>query len=99
MTCWRTATTCRRWTTPTCSARTPPPDVRRSDEAMRRHCWWLLAVAGLAAAAPRDLGDADLERNRRLLDKWRADPEHYARLRRDLKAFYELPESRQQALR
>ena len=36
-----------------------------------------------------------LRHNRRLLEKWRADPEHYQRLQRDLKAFWELPTLRQ----
>ena len=43
-----------------------------------------------ALAVPGPTPD-DLERNRRLLDTWRNDPEHYARLRRDLKAFSDIP--------
>jgi hypothetical protein len=34
---------------------------------------------------------ADRERNRQLLQKWKADPEHYARLQRDLRDFWDLP--------
>jgi hypothetical protein len=41
----------------------------------------------------------DLERNRRLLEAWRTDPEHYARLRHDLKAFWELPPEARERLR
>jgi hypothetical protein len=62
--------------------------------------WWLILVlsgmlATLAVGAERD----DLERNRQLLERWRADPEHYQRLRRDLKAFYALPPARQEQIR
>jgi hypothetical protein len=37
--------------------------------------------------------------NRRLLEKWRADPEHYARLQRDYQRFLTLPPERQARLR
>jgi hypothetical protein len=68
---------------------------------MRRPWWLLLVLAGLIAAAPGPAGpEADeLARNRRLLDKWRADPEHYARLQRDLHDFYALPTAQQERLR
>jgi hypothetical protein len=46
-----------------------------------------------------DSGKDELEHNRRLLDKWRKDPEHFELLRRDLLAFLALPESRQSRLR
>jgi hypothetical protein len=66
-----------------------------------RRPWWLLVVLGaLIAAAPGAPSDADdLERNRRLLEKWRADPEHYKRLQTDLRAFHALPAERQQKIR
>jgi hypothetical protein len=47
-----------------------------------------------SAPAPRDL-----ERNRQLLQKWKADPEHYARLQRDLRDFWALPKPKRQWLR
>jgi hypothetical protein len=62
----------------------------------------LLGVLGAVIPALATTGPPadDLERNRRLLDAWRADPEHYARLRRDLKAFWELsPEERERLRR
>jgi hypothetical protein len=58
----------------------------------------LLGAAALAAAAAPDGGDA-LEHNRELLEKWRADPDHYARLQRDLRAFWGLPTERRQQMR
>jgi hypothetical protein len=42
---------------------------------------------------------ANLERNRQLLDKWKADPEHYARLQRDLHDFWALPKSKRGQIR
>jgi hypothetical protein len=54
-----------------------------------------LALSGPAGEDPQ----AVLEQNRRLLRKWRADPEHYARLQQDLKSFQELPPKRQESLR
>ena len=39
------------------------------------------------------------EQNRRLLERWRTDPEHYARLRQDLDVFQALPEGQQDRLR
>src|SRR5258708_31468895 len=41
----------------------------------------------------------DIEGNRTQLEKWRADPDHYARLRHDLDAFLALPVERQAQLR
>jgi hypothetical protein len=66
-----------------------------------RRPWWLVLVLGcLIAAAPAGQPDAaDLERNRRLLEKWRADPEHARRLQGDLRAFYALPPDRQDQIR
>src|SRR5262249_27868355 len=64
----------------------------------------LVGVLALVVLAFPVLGSSepsseDLDRNRRLLEKWRADPEHYARLKRDLKAFHSLPRDRQERLR
>jgi hypothetical protein len=62
--------------------------------------WPALILAGAIVGAALGAGEADvLEQNRRLLDRWRADPEHHARLLRDLRAFYALPRPRQQQLR
>jgi hypothetical protein len=44
-------------------------------------------------------GAADLERNRQLLRKWQADPEHGDRLRRDLRAYWMLPKAKRDRLR
>jgi hypothetical protein len=55
-----------------------------------------LMMAFLALAdAPVD----DQEWNRSQLEKWKADPEHYSRLRHDLAAFAALPMERQAQLR
>ena len=62
-------------------------------------------LAFLAAATPRaeespgDSDAANLENNRQLLQKWKADSEHYARLERDLRDFWALPEAKRQRLR
>ncbi len=63
----------------------------------------ILVMATLLAAIPLLAwagGDSDeLEQNRRLLEKWKSDPEHYARLRQELKTFLALPPERQKQLR
>ncbi|HEY7327622.1 MAG TPA: hypothetical protein VH592_08285, partial [Gemmataceae bacterium] len=71
-----------------------------------RCCLLLMPMlAFLAAATPSEEGtsgmpDASyLERNRQLLQKWKADPEHYARLQRDLHDFWALPEPKRRQLR
>jgi hypothetical protein len=46
-----------------------------------------------------DSGTDELERNARLLEKWRADRDHFARLQHDLQAFAALPRERQEKLR
>jgi hypothetical protein len=68
---------------------------------MRRPWWLSIVLLGLlgAAAGPTDPGADELAHNRRLLEKWRADPEHYARLQHDLQAFYALPAAQQESLR
>jgi hypothetical protein len=75
---------------------------------MHRICRLLIFV-GLFAIGVRALADSDapkpedpqtvLDHNRRLLEKWRADPEHYARLQRDYLRFTSLPPERQDRLR
>ncbi len=68
---------------------------------MRR--WSLLVLLGVMTAAlpaVAALGEGDaLEHNRELLEKWRADPDHYARLQRDLRAFWALPPARRRQMR
>src|SRR5262249_17190171 len=72
-----------------------------SGVAVMRRPWWLAVVLGcgvVAGAGPLADGEA-LERNKRLLEKWRADPDHHQRLQRDLQAFYALPAAKQERLR
>jgi hypothetical protein len=57
----------------------------------------LLALPALALSEPATTDE--LGRNGRLLEKWRADPEHYARLMRDLRAFWAEPAARREQLR
>ena len=68
---------------------------------MRR--WSLLVLLGAAAAALPAVavtqGGDTLGHNRELLEKWRADPDHYARLQRDLRAFWALPPGRRKQMR
>jgi hypothetical protein len=68
---------------------------------MRRPWWFPVLLGALIVAAPGlAVSDADdLDRNRRLLERWKADPEHHDRLQRDLRAFHELPAGRQDAMR
>jgi hypothetical protein len=65
---------------------------------MRRFGTMLLLLVVLLTLGGAD-PTVELERNRVLLEKWRADPEHWQRLQHDLQAFYALPESRQKAMR
>src|SRR5205085_922617 len=58
----------------------------------------LLAGAAPAVSLPEPTPE-ELEANRRLLERYRADPEHFTRLKRDLKAFAALPPERQARLR
>jgi len=57
----------------------------------------LVIVAAFLALADSKVEEADGNRNQ--LEKWKADPEHYARLRQDLDAFLALPVERQAQLR
>jgi hypothetical protein len=53
-----------------------------------------------AGGSRQEAGRADaLRRNRRLLEKWQGDPDHAARLERDLAAFWALPPQRRERLR
>jgi hypothetical protein len=66
--------------------------------------WRMLCLVVMAAASALVLGAEEdsseaLERNADLLSKWKADTDHYSRLRRDLKAFYALPAPRRARLR
>jgi hypothetical protein len=60
---------------------------------------FLAAATSSEEGAPNVRDAADLERNRQLLHKWKADPEHYARLQRDLRVFWALPESKRRQIR
>jgi hypothetical protein len=62
--------------------------------AKRCLCLLVVVLGALGAAIP-----ADAERNRQLLEQWRQDPEHAARLQRDLRAFYALPKAQQERIR
>jgi len=73
---------------------------------MSRCCFLLIPMLALLAAAtpgeerPSDASEeAYLERNGQLLQKWKADPEHYARLQRDLHDFWALPKAKRRQLR
>jgi hypothetical protein len=59
----------------------------------------MLLGAALPVLAVSESAPEDLDHNRRLLDRYRADPEHYARLVRDLRAFQALPADRQEKMR
>jgi hypothetical protein len=63
----------------------------------------LLLILPLAAAVPAlatpDAPPDELDHNRRVLDRCRADPDHYNRLLRDLRAFQALPAGRQERMR
>jgi len=68
-----------------------------------RYCLALLPMmVFLVAATPGEETASDaalLEQNRQLLNKWKADPEHYARLQRDLRDFWALPASKRTQFR
>jgi hypothetical protein len=65
-----------------------------------RRPWGLILLACLAPP-PAFAGDVpdELEHNRQLLAKLKSDPEHYARLKQELRAFLELPTEEQTRLR
>jgi hypothetical protein len=60
--------------------------------------WAVLAVA-VPALAVADTSDDELRTNRQLLSKWRGDPEHYSRLKRDYQALQKLPPEKREQLR
>ncbi|MFO0877753.1 MAG: hypothetical protein U0840_10405 [Gemmataceae bacterium] len=65
-----------------------------------RRPWWLLPVLGaVIGAAGSTAAPDELEPNRRLLERWRADADHHARLLRDLRAFHQLPRAQRQQIR
>jgi hypothetical protein len=53
----------------------------------------------LAATPAHDPSSAEREANRQLLEKWKTDPEHYARLQRDLRDFWTLPQTERERMR
>jgi hypothetical protein len=63
----------------------------------------LIATSGAAppseTAAPDTARDDALASNARRLERWRKDPEHHARLQRDLNAFWEMSPERRAQLR
>jgi hypothetical protein len=75
--------------------------VKEESVSVPRYCWLLTPVLAfvMAATPAHEGGSGDLERNRQLLQKWKEDPEHYARLRRDLRAYWALPRAKRQRLR
>src|SRR5437879_3662833 len=58
----------------------------------------LVLLIALPLVALAD-GNDEQERNRKLLEKARSDPQHYARLLQDFQAFLALPEEKQKELR
>jgi len=60
---------------------------------------WAVLAAAAPVLAVAETSDEELRTNRLLLARWRSDPEHYARLRRDYKAFQELPPETRDRLR
>jgi hypothetical protein len=63
----------------------------------RTLCFFLVLALAIPVLAADE--EEDLQQNKRLLQKWKQDPEHYARLLADLKAFHELSRARQEQLR
>jgi hypothetical protein len=58
----------------------------------------LIVVAPVLAAVP-DLTPEEMQHNRTLFDRWRADPEHYNRLKTRLQAFHALSKDRRDQIR
>jgi hypothetical protein len=69
--------------------------------AMKSNWGWVgLFLVGALVLAARGEGErADSEARRLQLEQYKSDPEHYARLRRDLQEFLALPADRQEELR
>src|SRR5262249_61441630 len=55
--------------------------------------WCALALAAPVPASS-DSTEEDLATNRRQLERWRSDPDHLARLKRDYRALLALPPDR-----
>ena len=69
---------------------------------MRRFIPLLLAMllgAVVPVLAVSESAPDEAEHNRRLLDQYRTEPDHYARLLRDLRAFQALPPEKQERMR
>jgi hypothetical protein len=66
---------------------------------MPRYCCLLIPVLGFVMAAAPEQAPGDLEHNRQLLRQWKTDPEHYARLQQDLRAFWGMPRAKQHRFR
>src|SRR4051812_34733483 len=69
-----------------------------------RCCLRVLLILAFAASAPlvsysEQPTSEEIGANARLLERWKADPEHYARLQADLHAFWQLPPERKERLR
>jgi hypothetical protein len=69
-----------------------------------RCCFRILLLLAFAASAPvfcysEQPTPEELEANKRLLERWKSDPEHYARLQTDLRDFWKLPPERKEHLR
>ncbi|HEY1858732.1 MAG TPA: hypothetical protein VGG61_00145, partial [Gemmataceae bacterium] len=69
-----------------------------------RRSWFVPTLCAIVAAAAPVLAVSEptpeeIQVNRRLLERWRADPEHYARLKRDYKAFQALPAEKRERLK
>ena len=69
--------------------------------SVARYYWLLMPVlcCVMAATPAHEAASDDLERNRQLLQMWKADPDHFARLRRDLRDYWALPASKRERLR
>src|SRR5258708_35930425 len=73
--------------------------------AVRALLFLALALAALGAALPEPPSsdgvtrDDPLARNQQLLEEWRENPKHNARLQRDLERFWSLPREERDRLR
>lgn len=67
---------------------------------MRCPRWSALTLTLLIFSVALGAGDqVALERNRQMLARWRSNPDHIARLQRDMRVFHALPRARQEQLR